>query len=195
MPHTSKINIEGVSKISTKNIAVQVYLHLCLWKWHNKPSTFYWLVEGFWYHNTPLKRLCDIGLSTEDISWLSDYLSGRMQSVHFAGLSPSFLPVKKGLPQGSVLCALLYWIHMNDLCYKVLNASFEFCAEDFVIYCSCTTWTSLAFLQSAFNILQTYLAQIKLVLNKTFFHIVFTDLISVGLYYRCLGIITDQSVS
>uniref|UniRef100_A0A669C6E9 ribonuclease H n=1 Tax=Oreochromis niloticus TaxID=8128 RepID=A0A669C6E9_ORENI len=117
-------------------------------------------------HAILLNRLNNIGLSVNAVSWFSNYLSARKQCVHAAGSSSSFLPVSKGVPQGSILGPLLFSLYINNLCDNFSNAAFHLYADDTIIYCSSPSVAqSLQFLQSAFDDVQSHLTQLKLVLN------------------------------
>ena len=87
--------------------------------------------------------LHQIGLSGQAVKWFSNYLTGRSQCVQSAGVSSSFLPVLKDVPQGSVLgplmtfvttCQLLLTISMLmtrsftahlPVLYKLLQSAFD----------------------------------------------------------------------
>lgn len=117
-------------------------------------------------HDIMLKRLVNIGLSNQAVSWFKDYLSDRTQCVQFDGKSSAVLTVQKGVPQGSVLGPLLFTIYINNVGKNVPKASFHFYADDTVIYC-CAATLKKAFdeLQTAFTMVQAQLYQLKLVLN------------------------------
>ena len=117
-------------------------------------------------HDILLKRLGNIGLSGQAVAWFENYLSDRTQCVQFRGKKSEFLTVHKGVPQGSVLGPLLFALYINNVGRGVPKASFHFYADDTIIYCCCKS-ISKAFeaLQSAFNMVQAQLQQLKLVLN------------------------------
>lgn len=117
-------------------------------------------------HCILVNSLVSIGLSKHSVDWFANYLSGRTQSVRVAGSVSSFLPISKGVPQGSVLGPILFSIYINKLCENLSNAMYHFYADDTVIYCTASsTAQALELLQSAFNTVQNRLKQLKLVLN------------------------------
>lgn len=99
------------------------------------------------------------------ISGFSNYLSDRMKCIQFAGSSSSLLHVLKGVPQGSILGLLLFSIYVN-ICDNVLDAAFHFYADDAVIYCSSLIVAqTFELLQSAFDIVQSQLTKLTVILN------------------------------
>ena len=74
-------------------------------------------------HSILLRKLKAIGLASSAISWLNSYLSVRSQVVRINAALSDALPVKCGVPQGSVLGALLFSFYVNDL-----SAAIEVCS-------------------------------------------------------------------
>ena len=95
-----------------------------------------------------------------------NYLSERSQCVHFDGLSSEWLNITNGVPQGSVLGPLLFSIYINSLGENVDEATLHFYADDTVMYCAGPSIKeAVVKLQAVFNIIQTQLSELKLLLN------------------------------
>ena len=67
------------------------------------------------------------------MSWVEDYLQNRCQFVEINGKKSQWLPVISGIPQGSVLGPLLFFIYINDLPEHV-NSTVYMYADDTKIY-------------------------------------------------------------
>ena len=50
-----------------------------------------------------------------ELSWFTDYISGRKQRVVMDDESSEWAKVKMGVPQGSILSSLLFLLLVNDL--------------------------------------------------------------------------------
>ena len=62
--------------------------------------------------------------------WFQEYLTHRQHYVHLDNASSALLPVKSGVPQGSVLGPLLFLIYINDLPECINYASCRLFADD-----------------------------------------------------------------
>lgn len=81
-------------------------------------------------HRELLLKLGSFGISGELWSWFRAYLSLRRQMVSINGEHSRVLPVTSGVPQGSILGALLLLIYVNDLPLSALLTKLLMFADD-----------------------------------------------------------------
>ena len=76
-----------------------------------------------------LFKLESFGIRGKLLNLLEDHLSNRFQRVLLNGQESSWLPIKAGVPQGSILGPLLFLIYINDL-LDGLNSIAKLFADD-----------------------------------------------------------------
>ena len=61
------------------------------------------------------QKLSLFGTNEQTLSWFSSYLQDRKQSTCVDGKTSPPLPLRQGLPQGSILSPLLYILYTSDV--------------------------------------------------------------------------------
>ena len=116
-------------------------------------------------HDILLRKLKCYGIRGVVNSWFESYLSSRMQFVEMDNCKSSCIPIKCGVPQGSILGPLLYLIYVNDIANSCNGNILSF-ADDTTLYMSNSHLQTLyAQVNKEINNLFTWFCANKLSLN------------------------------
>jgi hypothetical protein len=122
-------------------------------------------------HQLLISSLTNIGISGQAILWLKSYLSGRSQRVQVhKSISPP-LPVKFGVPQGSVLGPVLFIIFLSGLSKVISPYNIEHIiyADDIQLFIASSPslfHQALATLEKCINDVYSWLTSMRLTLNE-----------------------------
>ena len=86
-------------------------------------------------HRRLLHKLQHYGVTRKTNEWIESWLCQRQQRVVLDGSKSSDSEVLSGIPQGTVLCPLMFLLYVNDIGNKVSpKTSFKFFAYDCLLY-------------------------------------------------------------
>ena len=94
-------------------------------------------------HNILLSKLHHYGIRGIPHEWFKSYLNGRSQYVYINGINSDYLPIKCGVPQGSILGPLLFLLYINDLSSSTKILRCIMFADDTNMFVSGKNLTSL----------------------------------------------------
>lgn len=86
-------------------------------------------------HSILLNKLALLGINGNFFSILVDYLRDRQQCTNFNGCISNKLPVKTGVPQGSIIGPILFNLYVNDVSYICFNSILSMYADDTALCC------------------------------------------------------------
>ena len=84
-------------------------------------------------HKRLIYKLRVNGISPSILRWIEGFLTGRKQLVCVNGSMSKWADVSSGIPQGSVLGAILFVIYINDLPNKIKSDIYMF-ADDTKVF-------------------------------------------------------------
>ena len=68
-----------------------------------------------------LGKLQLYNVDSNSLKWIKSYLNGRSQFVQIGAKKSVTSPANRGVPQGSVLCPILYSVYTNKLPETIVN--------------------------------------------------------------------------
>ena len=84
-------------------------------------------------HAKLLWKLHQYGIRGKALGWIRGFLGNRSQSVVLDGEESDSVPVTSGVPQGSVLGPILFFIYINDL-PDLITSNVRLFADDTAVY-------------------------------------------------------------
>ena len=99
-------------------------------------------------HHCLCYKLSSYGIRGGTLSWIENFLTGRLQQVIINGCSSNCTNVISGVPQGTVLAPLPFLCYINDLPENVIS-KVKLYADDVLLYntihkCSSTLGQQMA---------------------------------------------------
>ena len=116
-------------------------------------------------HDILLQKLKYYGITETSVNLLQSYLSERYQYVEYNGHRSNTLLISTGVPQGSVLCPLLFLIYINDLPMVTDVFNMLMYADDTTLYCNINQNVSEVVINHELLKVSQWLAANKLSLN------------------------------
>ena len=80
-----------------------------------------------------------LGFSKNALQWFRDYLTDRKQMIDLDGELSETIPMKLGVPQGSILGPILFLIYVNDVNKCNTNTTYTKFADDTTVLTSGNT--------------------------------------------------------
>ncbi len=81
-------------------------------------------------HDILIQKLRMYKCSDITIDWFTSYIKGRSQCTIYKGKLSDTLPIKTGVPQGSILGPLLFILFINDLPMALQDTDTDMYADD-----------------------------------------------------------------
>ena len=85
-------------------------------------------------HKRLLYKLKYYGISNNTLNWIQDFLSLRTQTVILEGTHSDKIQLTSGVPQGTVLGPILFFIYINDFNEYLTHSTLRLFADDSIIY-------------------------------------------------------------
>ena len=109
-------------------------------------------------HQPLIEKIKKMSSSSIIVSWVSDFLTSRLQYVVVNGCSSSTVPVMSGVPQGSVLGPILFVIYISDVLNTPLcsDSQIYIYADDILLYHTIQSQADFVDLQRSIDIVTNW---------------------------------------
>ena len=85
-------------------------------------------------HSILINKLNYYGIRGVGNNWFKPYLTNKSQYVSSQGFDSDIIGIKHGVPPGSVLGPLLFFLYINDLHKAIKNSSVYHFADESNLY-------------------------------------------------------------
>ena len=112
-------------------------------------------------------KLTQLGICGKPALWIKNFLSDRSIQVKWRGTLSTPISTNRGIPQGSVLSPILFFIYLSDI-FKLLPADVKclIFADDILLYCQQDSWPDIERkLRNAIDIIQSWCREWKMSLS------------------------------
>lgn len=116
-------------------------------------------------HEILCDRLEDYGVRGIPLAWFRSYLADRQQFVEVSGFRSNLLPLKFGIPQGSILGPLLYITYVNKIVHHVQSAVTTLYADDTTLLFGESNCNLQSIISNSMSTFQNWLSNNNLILN------------------------------
>lgn len=103
----------------TVDVLGQLEYHVCdTYRQHQVMTTIFIDLEGAFDtapHEGILYKLAGMGITGATLAWVQDFLAGRSYQVAVGASLSHSRPIRRGVPQGSILSPLLFNVLLSDL--------------------------------------------------------------------------------
>jgi hypothetical protein len=83
------------------------------------------------------------GIQTHTLNWIRAFLTDRIQTVVIDGETSNTVPVTSCVPQGTVLCPILFLLYINDFTEYLTHSKLRLFADDSIIIPCCKSYKRL----------------------------------------------------
>lgn len=116
-------------------------------------------------HQGLISKLQSFGFVGESLAWFKGYLNSRLHCVRLDGQVSGALPVRSGVPQGSILGPVLFLLYVNDLFSQASYSRLIMFADDSQCLMRIRTPQDSLSLQSDLNSMELWCADWSMSFN------------------------------
>ena len=85
-------------------------------------------------HSLLLSKISMYHTDNTSLQWFESYLHDRTQQCCINGSLSDALPITRGIPQGSILGPILFFLHINDIPLAIPDCNVDIYADDTTLW-------------------------------------------------------------